>query len=546
MNAGGVLGSMCFPSFPGFSGRLFAAADDKDLALAVVRAYNDWHIDEWCGAYPGRFIPMAPARCCGTPSSRADEVRRLADEGLPLDHLHREPRHARLPELPRATTGTRFWKALCDDRTSCCRSTSARRASSPSPRPTRPIDVMITLQPMNICAAAADLLWSRVLKEFPDLQHRPVRGRHRLDPLLPRPRSTAPTTCTTCGPARTSATSCPSDVFREHFLTCFITDPIGVKLRHDIGIDNIAGSATTRTPTRRGPTPPEELGARRRRRARRRHQQDRPTRTPCAGTPSTRSPTGRRRTARSPPCAPRPPATTWRSGPSTGPLRAQQGHRPRQAGRQGHRVSSTIRLGAPGPRVPMSGDEYGPRRRERPVHHPRPVPGRQPLGGRPSLVVHTPNLDASRPTGCASAGTTARPRPVRPGRASLYTGIYQMNHRVVTNGTPLDDRFDNVAHAGRRAGYRPTLFGYTDQAIDPRRATGPDDPRLSDLRGGPPRVRRRAGPAGGHDAVGRLAAGPRPRDHRLDRPDARRRVDRPAEHSVAAFLTERVDRLARS
>src|SRR6202034_2226786 len=36
MNAGGVLGSMCFPSFPGFSGRLFAASNDKDLALAVI------------------------------------------------------------------------------------------------------------------------------------------------------------------------------------------------------------------------------------------------------------------------------------------------------------------------------------------------------------------------------------------------------------------------------------------------------------------------------------------------------------------------------
>ncbi len=59
MNAGGVLGSMCFPSFPGFSARLFAGAEDKDLAAAVVRAYNDWHVDEWCGAYPGRFIPMA-------------------------------------------------------------------------------------------------------------------------------------------------------------------------------------------------------------------------------------------------------------------------------------------------------------------------------------------------------------------------------------------------------------------------------------------------------------------------------------------------------
>ena len=29
---------------------------------------------------------------------------------------------------------------------------------------------MITLQPMNIQSAAADLLWSRVLKNFPDLR----------------------------------------------------------------------------------------------------------------------------------------------------------------------------------------------------------------------------------------------------------------------------------------------------------------------------------------------------------------------------------------
>ena len=57
MNANGVLGSMNFPSFPQFCGQLFARTEDKDVALAMVQAYNDWHIDEWCGTYPGRFIP---------------------------------------------------------------------------------------------------------------------------------------------------------------------------------------------------------------------------------------------------------------------------------------------------------------------------------------------------------------------------------------------------------------------------------------------------------------------------------------------------------
>jgi arylsulfatase A-like enzyme len=49
---------------------------------------------------------------------------------------------------------------------------------------------------------------------------------------------------------------------------------------------------------------------------------------------------------------------------------------------------------------------------------------------------------------------------------------------VVSNGTPLDERFDNVAHLARRAGYDPVLFGYTDTTVDPRTVDDADDPRL--------------------------------------------------------------------
>ena len=116
---------------------------------------------------------------------------------------------------------------------------------------------------------------------------------------------------------------------------------------------------------------------------------------------------------------------------------------------------------------------------QRAVHHPRPVPrptrcrapGTRWCGRRTST--------SSPRTGCASPATTPRPRRARPGRAALYTGTYQMNNRVVANGTPLDDRFDNVARVAGRAGYAPALFGYTDQGVDPRLASGPDDPRLS-------------------------------------------------------------------
>ena len=80
MDANGVLGSLCFPSFPQFCGQLFARTEDKDVALAMVRAYNDWHIDEWCGTHPGRFIPC-PLPAIWDPEVLADEVRRTAAKG---------------------------------------------------------------------------------------------------------------------------------------------------------------------------------------------------------------------------------------------------------------------------------------------------------------------------------------------------------------------------------------------------------------------------------------------------------------------------------
>ena len=51
MDRNGVLASMCFPSLPGFSGRRFQEVADRDLGLALLRAYNDWQIDEWCASH---------------------------------------------------------------------------------------------------------------------------------------------------------------------------------------------------------------------------------------------------------------------------------------------------------------------------------------------------------------------------------------------------------------------------------------------------------------------------------------------------------------
>ena len=103
------------------------------------------------------------------------------------------------------------------------------------------------------------------------------------------------------------------------------------------------------------------------------------------------------------------------------------------------------------------------------------------VAGHP--LVRTPNLDRLAASGVRFASHFGQAAPCAPGRASLYTGQYQMNHRVVANGTPLEDRFDNVARLARRAGYAPALFGYTDQGIDPSLVGDPGDPRLDTYEG---------------------------------------------------------------
>ncbi len=105
------------------------------------------------------------------------------------------------------------------------------------------------------------------------------------------------------------------------------------------------------------------------------------------------------------------------------------------------------------------------------------------LGCAGHPLVQTPNLDALAAQGVRFARHYSQAAPCGPGRAALYTGTYQMNNRVVANGTPLDARFDNVALVAKRAGYVPTLFGYTDQSIDPRLVTDRSDPRLSTYEG---------------------------------------------------------------
>ena len=155
-------------------------------------------------------------------------------------------------------------------------------------------------------------------------------------------------------------------------------------------------------------------------------------------------------------------------------------------------------------------------------------------------LVRTPNLDRLAAAGVRLARHYSQAAPCGPGRASLYTGTYQMTHRVVGNGTPLDARFDNVARAARRAGWTPTVFGYADQAVDPRVVTDPADARLATYQGVPPGFDLELGLSDEQEPwrawLDELGYGPFADGEAALASEP----SRPAEHGVSAFLTDRL------
>ncbi len=238
MDAGGVLASMNFPSFPTFTARVFAS-DDPDLSEALVRAYNDWHIDEWCGSYPERFIPMA-VPVIWDAELTAKEVERAAAKGCHSLSFTENPAALGYPSFHDEYWDP-VWRACCDTGTVLSiHLGSSGRLSIPAVD--SPPDVMITLQPMNIQSAAADLLWSRVLKNFPDLRVALSEGGTGWIPyFLERVDRTFE--MHHAWTLQDFGGRLPSEVFRQHFLTCFISDPVGIEMRERIGIDNICWEA---------------------------------------------------------------------------------------------------------------------------------------------------------------------------------------------------------------------------------------------------------------------------------------------------------------
>ena len=170
------------------------------------------------------------------PEALADEVRRVAKKGCHAITFPENPEPLNLPSL-HSDHWDPFWQACSDEGTIVCMhiGSSGKLVMTSVDAP---IDVLITLQPMNIVQCAADLIHSPVFRKFPDVTVALSEGGigwipYFLERLDHSYRTHKAWTGADFG------TKMPSEVFMEHVMLCYINDGVGVKLARDIGIDRI-------------------------------------------------------------------------------------------------------------------------------------------------------------------------------------------------------------------------------------------------------------------------------------------------------------------
>jgi predicted TIM-barrel fold metal-dependent hydrolase len=237
MNANGVLASMNFPTMAGWNARTFAEGNDKELGLIMLRAYNDWAIDEWCGAYPGRFIPLGMVPMWDVDLA-VEEIHRVGKKGCRSISFLETPH---VQGYPSFLSG--YWdpmmKALVEENMVLSLHIGAgfdviQRA------PEAPVDHLMVLACQISAITAQDLLFGPTLRRFPELKVALSEGGIGWIPFYFDRIDRHYENQAWLNHADDFGGKMPSEVFREHILACFITDPSGLLLRDRIGIDNIA------------------------------------------------------------------------------------------------------------------------------------------------------------------------------------------------------------------------------------------------------------------------------------------------------------------
>lgn len=235
MNVNGVASSLNFGTCVGFDGGRFHKAPDKKLSLIHLRAYNDWHIDEWCGAYPGRFIPCALLPTWDMKAT-VEEIKRLADKGCTAVSLNENPTKQDLPSIHNEYWEP-MWKAIVDHDFTMCLHIGA---GNPAPHASMetPIEAWITTMPMSTAVGAADWLNLEALHKYPSIKIALSEASIGWIPYFLE-RANFSHSRHKYWTHSSFHGKQPSEVFLRHFMLCFIDDPYGVKNLDELNDDMV-------------------------------------------------------------------------------------------------------------------------------------------------------------------------------------------------------------------------------------------------------------------------------------------------------------------
>jgi predicted TIM-barrel fold metal-dependent hydrolase len=235
MDAGWVEASMCFPTLPRFCGQTFLEARDKDLALACVRAYNDWMAEEWCGDSGGRLIPLGIIPLWDAQLAGA-EVRRNADRGFRAVCFSELPYHLGLPTIHSGNWDPFF--AACADTGTAVAMHIGSSSKMPAASPDAPPSVSATLAFGNAMSSLVDFLMSGILVRFPDLNLLYAESQigwipyalQRVDQVWEDNQGWAQTK---------HIPEPPSTYYYRSVFGCFINDPHGLRSLDEVGVGNV-------------------------------------------------------------------------------------------------------------------------------------------------------------------------------------------------------------------------------------------------------------------------------------------------------------------
>jgi predicted TIM-barrel fold metal-dependent hydrolase len=236
MNANGTFASLCFPTFPAIHAGVFSTIEDREIGRVMLQAYNDWHMDEWVGAHPTRFIPLAQT-AYWDPKLAADEVRRMARKGCRAFNFCQDVSAMGFPSIHDPHWNP-FFEAVCDE------GGVLTVHIGTSGRPTfysmdAPYSSYMAMANLGLAGFVADIIFSPVLQRFPHLRIALSEGGIGWIPFfLERCQWIHERHSIWAHDDLGGKT--PLEVFREHFLTCFIEDPCGIEMRDKIGIDLIS------------------------------------------------------------------------------------------------------------------------------------------------------------------------------------------------------------------------------------------------------------------------------------------------------------------